>query len=58
MNIGYQLLFNFIDRISMALSQRFALLFAPQSSSIELPQSLFLSRSLFLLVLDYAALPV
>ncbi|QIG04609.1 type III secretion protein [Proteus sp. ZN5] len=55
-NIGYQLLFNFINSISTALSQRFTLLFAPQSSSIELPQSLYLSHSLFLLVLDYAAL--
>ncbi|MCK9781282.1 MULTISPECIES: type III secretion protein [Enterobacterales] len=57
-NIGYQLLFDFISSISMALAQRFTLLFAPQSSSIELPQSLFLSRSLFILVLDYAALSV
>ncbi|WP_100158992.1 type III secretion protein [Proteus columbae] len=56
-NIGYQLLFNFINSISTALAQRFTLLFAPQPSLIELPQSLFLSRSLFLLVLDYAALP-
>ncbi|WP_286145853.1 hypothetical protein [Shigella sp. FC1967] len=40
-NIGYQLLFDFISSISMALAQRFTLLFAPQSSSIELPQSLF-----------------
>lgn len=55
-NIGYQLLFDFINSISIALAQRFTFLFAPQSSSIELPQSLFLSRSLFLLVLDYAAL--
>lgn len=55
-NIGYQLLFDFIRSISMALAQRFTLLFAPQSSLIELPQSLFLSRSLFILVLDYAAL--
>ncbi|MEQ5391823.1 type III secretion protein [Proteus sp. fly-1013] len=56
MDIGYQLLFDFIHSISIALSQRFTLLFPPQSLSIELPQSLFLSRSLFLLVLDYAAL--
>ncbi len=55
-SIGYQLLFNFITSISMALSQRFTLLFAPQSSTIVLPKSLILSRSLFLLVLDYAAL--
>ncbi|ATM99324.1 type III secretion protein [Proteus terrae] len=55
-NIGYQLLFDFINSISIALSQRFTLLFAPQSLSVKLPQSLFLSRSLFLLVLDYAAL--
>ncbi|AYY82079.1 type III secretion protein [Proteus vulgaris] len=54
--IGYQLLFNFINSISTALSQRFTLLFSPQSSSTELPQSLFLSRSIFLLVLDYVAL--
>lgn len=57
-NIGYQLLFDFINSISTALAQRFTLLFAPQSSLVELPQSLFLSRSLFLLVLDYAALSV
>ncbi|MBG2710227.1 type III secretion protein [Proteus mirabilis] len=57
-SVGYQLLFDFIQSISTALAQRFTLLFAPQSSLVELPQSLFLSRSLFLLVLDYAALAV
>lgn len=57
-SVGYQLLFDFIHSISAALAQRFTLLFAPQSSPAERSQPFFLSRSLFLLVLDYAALAV
>ncbi len=57
-DIGYQLLFNFIKLISNALAQRFKLLFSPKSLSIniEFPKSLVLSPTLFLLVLDYATL--
>ena len=57
-DIGYQLLFNFIKLISNALAQRFKLLFSPKSLSIniEFPKSLVLSPTLFLLVLNYATL--
>ncbi|HIB8315945.1 TPA: hypothetical protein ACWX2B_002552 [Proteus mirabilis] len=57
-DIGYQLLFNFIKLISNALAQRFKLLFSPKflSINIEFPKSLVLSPTLFLLVLNYATL--
>ncbi|MEQ4924304.1 type III secretion protein [Proteus hauseri] len=56
LTIGYHLLFHFISSISTALSQRFILLFDVEISQITLPDSIGLSRSLFLLVLNYAAL--
>ena len=54
--IGYHLLFHFISTISLALSQRFIFLFDIQMSQITLSDSPVLSHSLFLLVLNYAAL--
>lgn len=53
--IGYQLLFTFIHSISVALAQRFKLCFPINQSQLELSTDLSLSRSLFLLVLNYAA---
>ncbi|MCT8250300.1 type III secretion protein [Proteus faecis] len=53
--LGYQLLFTFIHSISVALAQRFKLCFPINQSPLELSPSLRLSRSLFLLVLNYAA---
>lgn len=53
--VGYQLLFTFIRSISVALAQRFKLCFPINQPHIELSPNLSLSRSLFLLVLNYAA---
>ncbi|WP_109400102.1 type III secretion protein [Proteus sp. TJ1640] len=53
--IGYQLLFTFIHSISVALAQRFKLCFPISQSQLKLSTDLSLSRSLFLLVLNYAA---
>lgn len=56
LEIGYLLLANFISANSKALYQRFNLLFTQELSQIAPVDTLCLSRSLFLLVLNYAAI--
>lgn len=56
-HIGYQLLLDFISSISNALAQRFVLCFPKEKKRITLPAKLHLSHSIFLLVLNYVAIP-
>lgn len=56
--LGYQILLAFIRSFSEALAQRFKLCFPTKQTQIILSSPLYLSRSLFLLVLNYAALSI